>query len=720
MSANPVTAYSLSQLVDRAAQHGIEASQRLDATQRSQKGQFFTPPLVARFMASLFQDPPQEVRLLDAGAGVGSLTAAFVENACCREARPNRIAVAAYENDPQIVDSLQTVLTDCEFKCKQYGIAFSGQVFPVDFIKAGVEIVRPSMFPGSRQTFNRAILNPPYKKIRSDSEHRRWLRLIGVETVNLYTAFLALAVKLLEPGGELVAITPRSFCNGPYYKPFRKLFLESVAICRIHVYETRDKAFAEDDVLQENIIFHAIKQKAQGKVIISSSQNPSNENMILRQVDYEQVVNPNDPEMFIHIATNGMDQSIVDRMRVFTHSLADLGIEVSTGRVVDFRAREFLKAEPEPGTVPLIYPLHFDEGYVTWPRPGSKKPNAILAKDSTAPLLLPSGFYVLTRRFSSKEEPRRVVAAIYDPERVPAAQVGFENHLNVYHQHDAGLPVGLAKGLAIFLNSKLLDLYFRQFSGHTQVNATDLRALRYPSQEALGRLGSRFGEKFPSQEQIDGWLEEEIRQMTGTQTPNPVAAQRKIEQAVEILKALGLPRGQHNERSGLTLLALLELRPEMSWSEATAPLMGITPIMEFAQEHYGREYAPNTRETFRRQSMHQFVDAALAVPNPDNPDRPINSPKYCYQIEPTALKLLRTYGTHKWEESLSDYLAKVGTLQERYARKRQERMVSVTFQTRSEMVRHIRDISWETEVWINESPTHLIHFDGDRFLEPHQ
>lgn len=100
--------------------------------------------------------------------------------------------------------------------------------------------------------------------------------------------------------------------------------------------------------------------------------------------------------------------------------------------------------------------------------------------------------------------------------------------------------------------------------------------------------------------------------------------------------------------------------------------------MAFAREYYGREYAPNTRETFRRQSMHQFVEAALAVPNPDDPDRPINSPKYCYQIEPAALTLLRTFETSQWEERLAGYLAEVGTLQQRYAQKRQQRMIPVT------------------------------------------
>jgi hypothetical protein len=322
--------------------------------------------------------------------------------------------------------------------------------------------------------------------------------------------------------------------------------------------------------------------------------------------------------------------------------------------------------------------------------------------------------------------------------------------------------------------------------------------------------------------------------MADIQSPDPVAAKQKIEQALSILTALGMPKGQLNERSALTLLALLDMRPEIPWSQATDPLIGITPIMDFCRDHYGKLYAPNTRETFRRQTMHQFVEAGIAVPNPDDPSRPVNSPKFCYQVEPTALKLFRTYDSPQWSDSLKNYLKLVETLKQRYARARQLRMVPVTlaegsavyltpgahsqlvkaiiddfvprfvpggyviyvgdtankwryfdekalqslgvtvdahgkmpavvihdmdrdwlilieavtshgpvdpkrrdelpalsqnprlglvyvtaFLTRSDMARYIGDISWETEVWVKEAGTHLIHFDGKRFLGPY-
>ncbi len=130
-----------------------------------------------------------------------------------------------------------------------------------------------------------------------------------------------------------------------------------------------------------------------------------------------------------------------------------------------------------------------------------------------------------------------------------------------------------------------------------------------------------------------------------------------LTEARNILTLLGLPPAQQNERSALCLLALLNLTPEKNWPQAENPLIGITPIMDWVRRHYGKEYAPNTRETVRRQTMHQFVDAGIALYNPDMPDRPVNSPKAVYQIEPEALSLLRSFGTRKWNDNLAAYLA---------------------------------------------------------------
>ncbi len=485
------------------------ANAALDEQRRAEMGQFMTPAPVARLMAAMFEDLSGEIHLLDAGAGVGSLTAAFVEEACHRSRAPKSITINVYEPEPNLVESLVQTTALCRKACEQTGIDFTAKVYQEDFIEQATCMLAGDLFVDRIQPrFNRAILNPPYRKIHSTSKERKLLRDVGIETSNLYTAFVALAVKLLEDGGELVAITPRSFCNGPYFKPFRKLLLSSMSLKHIHIFHARNKAFKEDGVLQENIIFHAVKCRPIERVLISSSTCADDPNIVRRSAHPREVVNPDDPDLVIHIATTEEEGQTALKARSLPCSLEDLGIEVSTGRVVDFRAKEHIRAEPGKSTVPLIYPGHFENGFVVWPKLNGRKPNALNDNPDTADLLIPSGTYVLVKRFTAKEERRRMVAAVYDPRRIEAKRVGFENHLNYYHIKGDGMAHSVARGLALFLNSSLVDQYFRQFSGHTQVNATDLRSLRYPTLAQLKRMGNRYRTKMPKQERIDAIVEE--------------------------------------------------------------------------------------------------------------------------------------------------------------------------------------------------------------------
>jgi adenine-specific DNA-methyltransferase len=483
--------------------------------ERSRIGQFLTPAPIAHFMAGLFQRDIAEVRILDAGAGAGVLSAAAVETFIPRKGRLRSIEVVAYESDELMLPYLENALGRCKAACTKAGIAFRGEVRANDFVAAGVSQTDEGLFAGGAERFTHAILNPPYKKINGQSQTRKLLDAAGMEVSNLYAAFVWLAAKMLEPGGELVAITPRSFCNGPYFRRFRLALLEMMALRRIHVFQSRKKAFRDDDVLQENVIVHAVRVGRKPKhVTISSSEGSDFHEVSVRRVPYEHMVLPHDRDAFIHLVLNDEDEDVMHRMRRFGTPLDQLGIEVSTGRIVDFRAREHLRLQPEAGTAPLVHPCHFERGFVRWPAESDKKPNAIVSSEQTRDLMVPAGHYVLTKRFSAKEERRRVVAAIYDPQRVQSPLVGFENHLNYFHVAGKGLPPNLAKGLAVYLNSTLFDRYFRLFSGHTQVNATDLRKMRYPTREQLMRLGARVDNGFPDQEAVDTILEK-VHQSNG-------------------------------------------------------------------------------------------------------------------------------------------------------------------------------------------------------------
>lgn len=476
---------------------------------KAELGQVFTPRPIARLMAQMLECHQPHLRLLDAGAGAGSLTAAVAESLCARlpEHRPQHLQVIAYELDDELIGSLHETLQACRVCCSEANIGFSAEVICRDFLEAASEQLAGGLFgTAEAQKFNCVIMNPPYRKIQADSKSRHWLRRIGVETSNLYTGFLAAAIRLMEPGGEIVAITPRSFCNGPYFQSFRRELLGSVALDRLHLFESRQDAFRAAEVLQETLIFHAVKDAPHPEFVsVSGSEAGSG-----RAVPFSEVVKPGDPNTFIHIMPKAEQQSASGRIGGLSSSLNDLGLSVSTGRVVDFRARAFLRTAPEEGTVPLLYPGHLAEGRVLWPQAKNRrqeaKPANILAVKETEMLLVPNANYVLLRRFSTKEEKKRLVATVFEAGCVPGDYVGFENHLNYFHCNGAGLDLELARGLAAFLNSTLADSYFRQFNGHTQVNATDLRSFRYPSADQLQSIGRQLGSAW-QQQQVDDLLD---------------------------------------------------------------------------------------------------------------------------------------------------------------------------------------------------------------------
>ncbi|MCY4101528.1 MAG: Eco57I restriction-modification methylase domain-containing protein [Rhodobacteraceae bacterium] len=653
--------------------YSADVATKTDPQKRSELGQFMTPIPIARFMANLFSDVSGDLRILDPGAGVGSLTAALAEFLCNYMPGPDSVSFTAYEIDPLLLMYLQDTLNSVKLQCKAAQFQSEAEILNEDFILASSNVLEPdNLFDKKHDTggFTHVIMNPPYKKINSASQHRLTLRKAGIEVTNLYAAFMALASRQLCEGGELVAIVPRSFCNGPYFKAFRKHFFSSMSLHQIHLFEKRDCAFKIDGVLQENIILHAIKGKKPSQVKITTSSGSHfeeerstrkiiGENMTQFSVDHNSLICPDDTDCFLHIITNEMEQVIAEQMTHFETPLEGLGLSVSTGPVVDFRLKDDLRDDAASGTAPLLYPAHFRNRKLQWPI-CMKKPNAIqVTKSSRKWLWDNEGHFVVTRRFTAKEERRRIVASVYASE-IPGKLVGFENHLNVYHVSQKGMSPHLAKGLGIFLNSTLVDRYFRQFNGHTQVNVTDLRSLKYPKKETLERWGEHAYGIVLSQQVIDDFILGEISHMATS--INPFMVQKKIEETLEVLKHLGLPKGQINRRSALTLLALIDLKPEETWRDVQSPSMGITQIMDWIRDHYGEDYAANSRETFRRQTMHQFVDAGLVVLNPDDPGRPINSPHTCYKINLETCEVLSMYGEKGWGKVVEAFLNERGPL----------------------------------------------------------
>lgn len=451
-----------------------------------------TPSSVARFMANMFPaDQLHSCRLLDAGAGAGALSCAFLDRWIANGFGFHDVEATAYEIDDTMRERLTQHLAN-------YTNA-RAKIIAGDYIEiATAENLQT-------KGYTHAILNPPYKKISSKSPHRLALRSVGIETGNLYSAFVALAVAQAAPGGQVVAIIPRSFCNGPYYRPFRDFILDRAAIHHMHLFKARNKAFKADEVLQENVIIRLERGGQQRMVTITTSTDDSFTDLVTGEHPFDRIVFPDDPGRFIHVPTT-TEKSTIELSPAVRYTLADLGINVSTGPVVDFRLKEYLRDMPEDDTVPLLYPGHLRSNGTVWPVSGLKKPNAIVRNDLTEKWFYPNGFYCAVRRFSSKEEKRRVVASVVDPSDFGDHTVlGFENHLNLFHENKHGLPELLARGLAVFLNTTAVDESFRRFNGHTQVNATDLKGMKYPSRVALVGLGKWAKQQSEvTQDMIDG------------------------------------------------------------------------------------------------------------------------------------------------------------------------------------------------------------------------
>jgi adenine-specific DNA-methyltransferase len=487
----------------------VRAPAKLEPEKR-ELGQFFTPPQLATFIASFFIRPLSDWRIVDAGAGAGVLTLALLQKVLATEPRPVSFHVTAYEIDPAAIEQLRETLQTCAAMCVERRVKFASELRTEDFIEQTAASLEQGFFAPALKTFNAAIVNPPYRKLAVGSRAHRQLREIGIDVSNLYSGFLALLSRVLEADAELVAIVPRSFCNGPYFRAFRQDFLRRMALRRLHVFESRTAAFSNEAVLQENIILRAERSSTPPHTVeISSSRGDFTDSVRSQLLPWSEIVSPKDEQAFVRLPANEREHSARAQLASLSGRLPNLGLTVSTGKVVDFRVRDHLRPEPCNGSHPLLYPSHFESGLLCWPKIGGKKPNAIDVPSTRTDLLIPTDVYVVVRRFSSKEEKKRIVASLLDPTRLPAGVewIGIENHLNYFHAAGHGLPVSLAKGLTAYLNWSVVDSYFRHFNGHTQVNATDLRSLPFPSAGTLVAVGNELADDFPAPPELDALIE---------------------------------------------------------------------------------------------------------------------------------------------------------------------------------------------------------------------
>ncbi|NOX60510.1 MAG: N-6 DNA methylase [Chloroflexi bacterium] len=678
-------------IVDYSYRVGREILGQRSSEAKKRLGQFLTPPDVARYMAAELDPLPSHSNILDPAIGSGVLACALVERAIAAGA-PLHLRIVGYEIDPVMCEAAKHSLSMVAKKAALAGVDVEFSVHCNDFLLECAPSKQYSLFspPESesvgKDKYDGIIANPPYFKLRSDDERVKALLGRVQGHTNIYTLFLAVALELLAPGGKGCFIVPRSFCSGAYHSGLRKRLIEQVSPVHFHLFESRTEAFREDSVLQENVIMTFVKpftlKNARNEVVTSTSRRLTElgARRFSRQIKFTNFLAVHNGALLFRLPVTELDEQIVEIVDEWPHYLHHFGWKVSTGPVVAFRSRPWLTDEnavERAEAAPLLWMQNVRAHRVDWPV--GHKPQGIQLRAETKRLLLPVRNYVLLRRFSAKEERRRIVAATFLRDQFDASFVGLENHLNYICARNGELSVHHALGLTALLNSALVDRYFRITNGNTQVNAQEIRALPLPSLETIAAIGEATNgvsdETLINSRVFDilrrnGFLPNDFPTFMESRT-----IMAKIQEAQDILKTLGLPKRQQNEIAALTLLTLAQVSESARWANAERKSLRIHDILTEIRERYGRDYAENTRETIRRQVIHQFIQAGLVERNPDDPTLPTNSPKTHYALTSEALTVIQSYDSAKWEENARWFLQNQRSLIEVYRQKRERHLV---------------------------------------------
>lgn len=467
-----------------AHQNGKAFVSSLDRDEQKSLGQFMTPHPIATFMAQrattgIFSDV---VRILEPSAGAGVLAAAVVQELLKREERPSQIELTLYEVDERLKPYLRRLADRLRRTAKESGVKLSCHIVIGDFLLS-------ALAQSARPEFDVCIANPPYFKLNKDDPRSKAHAYAVYGQPNIYGLFQAACASLIKPTGRWCFITPRSWLNGSYFAAVRRHLLHYLHIDALHLFESRQAHFYEDTILQEAVIAWATAQPLQaGEIAFSTSQGVADlADAELFAIPTTEVI-ANDKQMTIAIPVAAGAYHAGDDFEERHETLASLGLKVSTGPVVPFRSKEYILESYARGAVPLLWMQHVRHTGIRWPI--QKKREHILSTAASAWMLLRNTSYVVTRRFSPKEDIRRVTAAPYIGGSLPGEFIGLENHLNYIHRPGGELTRAETVGLAAFLNSPLVDAYFRAISGSTQVNATELRKLRLPPLESLIAIGN--------------------------------------------------------------------------------------------------------------------------------------------------------------------------------------------------------------------------------------
>ena len=437
-------------MLDFAINATIEYIDHMPKSQRKKYGQFFTSKETAAFMAGLFEIPNecQTLSILDPGAGSGILSIALLERLQSFTAI-EEIRLVCYENDPNVIELLRSNL---KIACSQSQKKISFKIVSENYIL---------------------------------SQMADYNLMLGA---NLYFLFASMSMFNLRDGGEMVYIIPRSWTSGAYFKRFRQKFLSEGALEHIHLFVSRDKVFEKESVLQETIIIKLRKTRSKPKTVTltTTQSNADFSKKTIFEAPYSAVING--PDSYVYLVTNAEEVETLNSLNKWENTLPSIGLKMKTGLTVDFRNREALRDTAEDQAVPLFYSQHIQNGKVVFP---VGKEHEYLVTEQRG-LLQPNKNYLFVKRFTAKEEHRRLQCGIYLAKKHPEySQISTQNKIN-FIDGMRDLSECVVYGLYVLFNSTLYDCYYRILNGSTQVNSTEVNSMPVPSMDVIEAMGKEL------------------------------------------------------------------------------------------------------------------------------------------------------------------------------------------------------------------------------------
>lgn len=465
-------------------QNSLKYLEEMPKAKRKSIGQFFTSSETAQYMASLFVTPQKStITVLDPGAGSGILTAAVIER-LQNENHIKHISITCYETSSDVLPLLKSNLHYLKSNSK---ISLDFKIVEENYITSQSDDFNQNIMASENPPkYDWIICNPPYKKIMKDAIEAISMPSVCYGAPNLYFLFAAMGLFNLNTDGEMIFIIPRSWTSGAYFQRFRDYLLNVGTLKHIHLFVSRDKVFEKESVLQETIIIKVDKSEKKENIKITCSNSNSDFNNISTiKVPYSSVVAGD--EKYVYLATTEDELQVLQCLNRWHDTLPTLGLKMRTGITVDFRCKEYLKNQPTENTVPLLYSQHIKNGRVVFP---IEKEFQYITTEKSG-LIQRNKNYLLVKRFTAKEEKRRLQCGIYLSNSLPKHdRISTQNKVNFVESVNFDMTEKLVYGLYVIFNSTIYDQYYRILNGSTQVNSTEVNAMPVPPLNEIEKLGS--------------------------------------------------------------------------------------------------------------------------------------------------------------------------------------------------------------------------------------